>query len=140
MACPAAPGHYQYNPLRTLRTAIDGVWNVMELAKQCNARVLQASTSEVYGEPLVHPQTEDYRGNVNCIGPRSCYDEGKRVGETIMFDYHRMYNTDIKAPTRPAMFCASAASFWEEGPLISLVWCMADHPNLQHLRPSHAPL
>jgi len=96
MACPAAPGHYQYNPLRTLRTAIDGVWNVMELAKKCNARVLQASTSEVYGEPLIHPQTEEYRGNVNCIGPRSCYDEGKRVGETIMFDYKRMYNTDIK--------------------------------------------
>jgi len=96
MACPAAPGHYQYNPLRTLRTAIDGVWNVMELARKCNARVLQASTSEVYGEPQVHPQTEDYRGNVNCIGPRSCYDEGKRVGETIMFDYKRMHNTDIK--------------------------------------------
>lgn len=96
MACPAAPGHYQYNPLRTLRTAIDGVWSCMELAKKCNARILQASTSEVYGEPLVHPQTEDYRGNVNCIGPRSCYDEGKRVGETIMFDYKRMYNIDIK--------------------------------------------
>jgi len=96
MACPAAPGHYQYNPLRTLRTAIDGVWNVMELATKCKARVLQASTSEVYGEPLVHPQTEDYRGNVNCIGPRSCYDEGKRVGETIMFDYNRMHGSDIK--------------------------------------------
>jgi len=96
MACPAAPGHYQYDPLRTLRTAIDGVWNVMELAKKCNARVLQASTSEVYGEPLEHPQTEEYRGNVSCIGPRSCYDEGKRVGETIMFDYKRMHNIDIK--------------------------------------------
>lgn len=96
LACPAAPGHYQYNPIKTMKTSVLGTMHALGLGKRLNARVLQASTSEVYGDPDVHPQPESYRGNVNPIGPRSCYDEGKRAAETLMFDYRRLHNTRIK--------------------------------------------
>ncbi len=96
MACPAAPGHYQYNPIKTMKTSVMGAINVLGMAKRCNAKVLQASTSEVYGDPDVHPQPESYRGNVNPIGTRACYDEGKRAAETLFFDYHRMNNVNIR--------------------------------------------
>lgn len=96
LACPAAPGHYQYNPIKTIKTSVMGAINILGLAKRMRARVLHASTSEVYGDPDVHPQPETYRGNVNPIGPRACYDEGKRAAETLMFDYHRMNNVDIR--------------------------------------------
>lgn len=96
LACPASPPHYQEDPLFTTRTAIFGVINCLELARKNGARVFQASTSEVYGDPLIHPQPESYWGSVNPIGIRSCYDEGKRVGETLMFDYHRQHGVDIR--------------------------------------------
>ena len=89
LACPASPIHYQYNPVKTVKTNVMGAINMLGLAKRVRARILQASTSEIYGDPIVHPQTEDYWGNVNPIGPRSCYDEGKRLVETLMMDYHR---------------------------------------------------
>ena len=88
LACPASPVHYQYNPVKTVKTSVMGAINMLGLAKRVRARILQASTSEVYGDPEVHPQTEDYWGSVNPIGPRSCYDEGKRVAETLVMDYH----------------------------------------------------
>ena len=96
LACPASPVHYQYNPVKTVKTSVMGAINMLGLAKRVRARILQASTSEVYGDPLVHPQREDYWGNVNPIGPRSCYDEGKRLAETLMTDYHRQNNVDIR--------------------------------------------
>lgn len=96
LACPAAPGHYQYNPIKTVKTSISGAMNVLGMAKRCHAKVLQASTSEVYGDPEVHPQVETYRGNVNPIGPRACYDEGKRAAETLFMDYHRMNRVNIR--------------------------------------------
>ncbi len=96
LACPASPVHYQYNPVKTIETNIIGAMNMLNLARKNNARILQASTSEVYGDPAVHPQKEDYWGNVNPIGIRSCYDEGKRAAETLFFDYHRQYGVDIK--------------------------------------------
>lgn len=96
LACPASPGHYQFNPIKTIKTSVMGAINVLGLAKRCNARVLQASTSEVYGDPEVHPQTESYRGSVNPIGPRACYDEGKRAAETLFMEYHRMNQVDIR--------------------------------------------
>jgi UDP-glucuronate decarboxylase len=96
LACPASPVHYQYNPVKTVKTSVMGMINMLGLAKRVKARILQASTSEVYGDPLIHPQTEDYYGNVNCIGLRSCYDEGKRVAETLMMDYHRQSNVDTR--------------------------------------------
>ncbi len=96
LACPASPVHYQYNAIKTIKTNVLGVTNMLGLAKRARAKILQASTSEVYGDPIVHPQREDYWGNVNCIGIRSCYDEGKRVAETLMMDYHRQHNVDIK--------------------------------------------
>ena len=96
LACPAAPGHYQYNPIKTIKTSVLGTINMLGLAKRVHARILHASTSEVYGDPSVHPQPESYRGNVNPIGPRACYDEGKRAAETLMFDYHRQNKVDIK--------------------------------------------
>jgi UDP-glucuronate decarboxylase len=96
LACPAAPGHYQYNPIKTMKTSVMGAINVLGMAKRCRAKVLQASTSEVYGDPDVHPQPESYRGNVNPIGPRACYDEGKRAAETLFFDYHRSNRTNIR--------------------------------------------
>jgi UDP-glucuronate decarboxylase len=96
LACPAAPGHYQYNPIKTIKTSVLGAINMLGLAKRVHARILHASTSEVYGDPSVHPQPESYRGNVNPIGPRACYDEGKRAAETLMFDYHRQNKVDIK--------------------------------------------
>lgn len=95
-ACPAAPIHYQRDPVFTVRTSVNGVINMLELAKKCNAKLLHCSTSEVYGDPTVHPQPEDYWGNVNCTGPRACYDEGKRCAETLCFDYHRQFDTKIK--------------------------------------------
>lgn len=95
-ACPAAPGHYQYNPIKTMKTSVLGAINVLGLAKRCKAKVLQFSTSEVYGDPTEHPQTEAYRGNVNPIGPRACYDEGKRAAETLFFDYHRSNKVNIR--------------------------------------------
>lgn len=96
LACPASPVHYQYNPVKTVKTSVMGMINMLGMAKRVKARILQASTSEVYGDPLVHPQTEDYHGNVNPIGPRSCYDEGKRVAETLMMDYHRQNGVDTR--------------------------------------------
>lgn len=96
LACPASPPHYQFDPIKTAKTSVLGILNMLELAKRCHARILQASTSEVYGDPQVHPQAESYRGSVNPIGIRACYDEGKRMAETMMFDYHRMYDVDIK--------------------------------------------
>ncbi|BAI93413.1 UDP-glucuronic acid decarboxylase family protein [Arthrospira platensis] len=96
LACPASPVHYQYNPVKTIKTNVMGTLNMLGLAKRVKARFLLASTSEVYGDPDVHPQTEEYRGNVNCIGPRSCYDEGKRVAETLAFDYYHQNNVDIR--------------------------------------------
>jgi UDP-glucuronate decarboxylase len=95
-ACPASPVHYQYNPVKTVKTSVMGTINMLGLAKRVKARILQASTSEVYGDPQVHPQTEDYWGHVNPIGIRSCYDEGKRVAETLMMDYHRQNGVDIR--------------------------------------------
>lgn len=96
MACPAAPGHYQFNPIKTIKTSVMGSINMLGMAKRCGARVLLASTSEVYGDPEVHPQPESYRGNVNPIGPRACYDEGKRAAETLFMDYFRMNKVDIR--------------------------------------------
>ena len=96
LACPASPVHYQYNPVKTVKTNVMGTLNMLGLAKRVKARILLASTSEVYGDPEIHPQQEDYRGNVNPIGLRSCYDEGKRIAETLMFDYHRLNDVDIR--------------------------------------------
>ena len=96
LACPASPIHYQYNAIKTIKTNVIGVTNMLDLADETKARILQASTSEVYGDPTVHPQKEEYWGNVNPIGLRSCYDEGKRVAEALMMDYHRQHNVDIR--------------------------------------------
>lgn len=96
LACPASPIHYQYNPIKTVKTSVMGAINCLGLAKRVGARILQASTSEIYGDPEVHPQPESYRGNVNPIGLRSCYDEGKRCAETLFFDYHRENKVDIR--------------------------------------------
>ncbi len=96
LACPASPVHYQDDPVQTTKTSVHGAINMLGLAKRLKAKILQASTSEVYGNPLVHPQTEDYLGHVNVIGPRACYDEGKRCAETLFFDYHRQHNLPIK--------------------------------------------
>ncbi len=96
LACPASPIHYQYNAIKTMKTSVMGAINMLGLARRTKARILQASTSEVYGDPLVHPQTENYWGHVNPIGIRSCYDEGKRCAETLFFDYHRQNNVDIR--------------------------------------------
>lgn len=96
LACPASPIHYQHDPIQTTKTSVIGAINMLGLAKRLNARIFQASTSEVYGDPTVHPQTEEYWGNVNTVGPRSCYDEGKRCAETLFFDYHRQHGVDIR--------------------------------------------
>lgn len=96
LACPASPIHYQYNPVKTIKTSVMGAINMLGLAKRVRAKILQASTSEIYGNPVVHPQKEDYWGNVNTIGPRSCYDEGKRCAETLFFDYHRQNSVNIR--------------------------------------------
>ena len=96
LACPAAPGHYQYNPIKTMKTSVMGAINMLGMAKRCRAKVLQASTSEIYGDPEVHPQPESYRGVVNPIGPRACYDEGKRAAETIFMDYHRQNRVNVR--------------------------------------------
>ncbi len=109
LACPASPVHYQFDPVQTTKTSVIGAINMLGLAKRVGAKILQASTSEVYGDPTVHPQTEDYRGNVNPLGPRACYDEGKRCAETLFFDYHRQHKTS------------------DQG-----------RADLQHLRPAHA--
>jgi UDP-glucuronate decarboxylase len=98
LACPASPIHYQCDPVKTVRTCIQGTLHMLELARSLQAKILQASTSEVYGDPTVHPQSENYFGNVNPIGVRSCYDEGKRCAETLFFDYHRQYGLSIKVP------------------------------------------
>ena len=96
LACPASPIHYQHDPVQTTKTSVHGAINMLGLAKRTRATILQASTSEVYGDPEVHPQTEDYWGKVNPIGPRSCYDEGKRCAETLFFDYHRQHHVDVR--------------------------------------------
>lgn len=96
LACPAAPGHYQYNPIKTLKTSVLGAINVLGMAKRCRAKILQASTSEIYGDPEVHPQPETYRGAVNTLGPRACYDEGKRAAETLFMDYHRANGVNVR--------------------------------------------
>jgi UDP-glucuronate decarboxylase len=96
LACPASPIHYQFDPVQTTKTSVHGAINMLGLAKRVKAKILQASTSEIYGDPSIHPQTEDYWGNVNPIGPRSCYDEGKRCAETLFFDYQRQHKLRIK--------------------------------------------
>ena len=96
LACPASPVHYQFDPVKTAKTNFLGTLNMLDLAKKWKARIFLASTSEVYGDPLIHPQTEDYWGNVNCTGIRSCYDEGKRIAETLTFDYHRQYDVEVR--------------------------------------------
>lgn len=96
LACPASPQHYQHDPIQTMKTSVIGAFNMLGLAKRTGAKILQASTSEIYGDPQVHPQAEEYWGNVNPIGIRSCYDEGKRAAETLFMDYHRMHNVDVK--------------------------------------------
>ena len=96
LACPAAPGHYQYNPIKTIKTSVIGAINLLGMAKRCRAKILQASTSEIYGDPEVHPQPETYRGAVNTLGPRACYDEGKRAAETLFMDYHRVNKVNIR--------------------------------------------
>jgi len=96
LACPAAPGHYQYNPIKTVKTSVLGAINMLGTAKRCGATILQASTSEIYGDPEVHPQPESYRGSVNTLGPRACYDEGKRAAETLFMDYHRSNAVNIR--------------------------------------------
>ncbi|PKG98816.1 UDP-glucuronic acid decarboxylase family protein [Paraglaciecola sp. MB-3u-78] len=96
LACPASPIHYQHDPTQTIKTSVLGAINMLDLANRGNSKIFQASTSEVYGDPLIHPQTEDYWGNVNPIGPRACYDEGKRCAETLFFSYHQQYNINIK--------------------------------------------
>jgi UDP-glucuronate decarboxylase len=96
LACPASPIHYQFNPVQTTKTSVHGAINLLGLAKRVRAKIFQASTSEVYGDPVIHPQTEEYRGNVNPIGPRACYDEGKRCAETLFFDYHRQNGVNIR--------------------------------------------
>lgn len=96
LACPASPPHYQYDPVKTTKASVFGIINMLELAKKCGAKILQASTSEIYGNPLIHPQVETYWGNVNPIGLRSCYDEGKRCAETLMTDYHRQYDVQTR--------------------------------------------
>ena len=96
LACPAAPGHYQFNPVKTMKTSVVGSINMLGMAKRCRATILQASTSEVYGDPEVHPQPESYRGSVNPLGPRACYDEGKRAAETLFMDYQRMHRMNVK--------------------------------------------
>lgn len=96
LACPASPVHYQYDPVQTTKTSVHGAINMLGLAKRTGAKILQASTSEIYGDPSIHPQPERYNGQVNPIGPRSCYDEGKRCAESLFFDYHRQYNLDTK--------------------------------------------
>ena len=95
-ACPASPVHYQHNPVHTTKTCVMGAINMLELARNVKAKIIQASTSEIYGDPLVHPQKEEYWGNVNTMGARSCYDEGKRAAETLFFDYHKQYGVEIK--------------------------------------------
>ena len=116
LACPASPVHYQHDPVQTTKTSVIGAINLLGLAKRLNARILQASTSEVYGDPAVHPQTEQYWGNVNPIGPRSCYDEGKRCAETLFFDYHRQHDTRIKVAracsTPTGRACIPATGGW----------------------------
>ena len=96
LACPASPIHYQYDPVQTTKTSVHGAINMLGLAKRTGAKIFQASTSEIYGDPTVHPQTEDYKGNVNPIGPRACYDEGKRCAETLFFDYYRQHHVNIR--------------------------------------------
>ena len=96
LACPAAPGHYQYNPIKTMKTSVMGAINMLGMAKRCRAKILQASTSEIYGDPEVHPQPESYKGSVNTLGPRACYDEGKRAAETLFADYHRLHGVDVR--------------------------------------------
>src|SRR5271170_5440533 len=96
LACPASPVHYQFDPVQTTKTSVVGAVNMLGLAKRTRAKILQASTSEVYGDPAIHPQVESYWGNVNPIGPRACYDEGKRCAETLFFDYHRQHNLRIR--------------------------------------------
>ena len=96
LACPASPIHYQYDPVQTTKTSVHGAINMLGLAKRTGAKIFQASTSEIYGDPTVHPQIEDYKGNVNPIGPRACYDEGKRCAETLFFDYYRQHHVNIR--------------------------------------------
>ena len=96
LACPAAPGHYQYNPIKTMKTSVIGAVNTLGIAKRCRAKILQASTSEIYGDPEIHPQPESYRGAVNPVGPRACYDEGKRAAETLFVDYHRSNRVNVR--------------------------------------------
>ena len=115
LACPASPMHYQYDPVQTTKTSVIGAINMLGLAKRVGAKILQASTSEVYGDPTVHPQTEDYWGNVNPLGPRACYDEGKRCAETLFFDYHRQHRPASRwraSSTPTARACTRTTAGW----------------------------
>ena len=115
LACPASPVHYQFDPVQTTKTSVHGAINMLGLAKRTRAKILQASTSEVYGDPQVHPQTEDYRGSVNPIGPRACYDEGKRCAETLFFDYYRQHGLNIRvarSSTLTARACCPTTGAW----------------------------
>ena len=115
LACPASPVHYQYDPVQTTKTSVIGAINMLGLAKRVGAKILQASTSEVYGDPTVHPQTEDYRGNVNPLGPRACYDEGKRCAETLFFDYHRQHRRASRwraSSTPTGRACTRTTAAW----------------------------
>jgi UDP-glucuronate decarboxylase len=114
LACPASPIHDQFDPVRTTKTSVHGAINMLGLAQRVKAKILQASTSEIYGDPTVHPQTEDYWGHVNSIGPRSCYDEGKRCAETLFFDYHRQH----KWPTDPLRVGLTKTAAYFEGVLV----------------------
>ena len=115
LACPASPVHYQFNPIKTAKTSFLGTYNMLGLARRVGARLLLASTSEVYGDPEVHPQPESYRGCVNTIGIRSCYDEGKRIAETLCFDYHRMHETEIRLMRFQHLRSSDAARRWPCG-------------------------
>ena len=112
LACPASPVHYQHDPVQTTKTSVIGAINMLGLAKRLKAKILQTSTSEVYGDPVLHPQPESYRGNVNPIGPRACYDEGKRCAETLFFDYRRQHGLDIKVARIFAKRSCRAAARW----------------------------
>ena len=133
LACPASPIHYQFDPVQTTKTSVHGAINMLGLAKRTKARILQASTSEVYGDPEIHPQTEEYRGAVNPIGIRACYDEGKRCAETLFFDYHRQHG--VRHPRRPHLQylrAAHASERWPGG--LQLHRSGADGPRAHHLR------
>jgi len=129
LACPASPIHYQFDPVQTTKVNVHGSINMLGLAKRLKAKILQASTSEVYGDPEVHPQKEDYVGHVNPIGPRACYDEGKRCAETLFFDYYRQHNLKIKVARIFNTFSATTNTFLEEITISVILTCETTDPD-----------